>query len=127
MIFSILLTTVGIALLYKSTANTALNLHGVAIVLLSALLYACYIVGVKNNKTVKHIKSDKLSFYVMLFWAAGLCSEFKILHTASNHTQSVFVVMYNCACCISDDNFSGDNYDSHQADRLNPDGQSLGL
>ena len=86
-IFSILLTTVGIALLYKSTANTALNLHGVAIVLLSALLYACYIVGVKNNKTVKHIKSDKLSFYVMLFgllvYVVNLkfCTQLQIIHS----------------------------------------------
>lgn len=86
-IFSILLTTVGIALLYKSTSNTALNLHGVAIVLLSALLYACYIVGVKNNNTVKHIKSDKLSFYVMLFgmlvYVVNLkfCTQLQIIHS----------------------------------------------
>ena len=44
-----------------------MNIHGVAIVLASALLYALYIVGVKNIKPVKHMKPDKLSFYVMLF------------------------------------------------------------
>ena len=66
-IFSIILTFVGITLLYHGKPQTTLNLHGVAIVLLSALLYALYIVGVKNVKTIKHIKTDKLSFYVMLF------------------------------------------------------------
>ena len=66
-IFSIILTFAGITLLYHGKPQTTLNLHGVAIVLLSALLYALYIVGVKNVKTIKHIKTDKLSFYVMLF------------------------------------------------------------
>ena len=66
-IVAILLTFTGIALLYKGKPGTSLNIHGVAIVLASALLYALYIVGVKNIKTVKHMKPDKLSFYVMLF------------------------------------------------------------
>lgn len=67
-VFSILLTSLGIILLYKGgNAGTSLNLHGVAVVFASALLYALYIVGVKNIKALKHIKTDKLSFYVMLF------------------------------------------------------------
>ena len=66
-IFSILLTSMGIGLLYKGKPGMNLNIHGVSVVLLSALLYALYIVGVKNIKTVSHIKTDKLSFYVMLF------------------------------------------------------------
>ena len=44
-----------------------LNPHGIALVLLSALVYAAYIVLVKNLKPIKHMKYDKLSFYVMLF------------------------------------------------------------
>ena len=44
-----------------------LNIQGILIVLSSALLYALYIIGVKNIKAIKHIKSDKLCFYVMLF------------------------------------------------------------
>lgn len=62
-IFSILLTFSGIFLLNR---NGDLNLKGVIFVLLSAFVYAVYIVLVKNMKTIKHIKYDKLSFYVML-------------------------------------------------------------
>lgn len=43
-----------------------LNPTGVSLVLLSALVYAIYIVLVKNLSVVKHMKYDKLSFYVML-------------------------------------------------------------
>lgn len=43
-----------------------LNPVGVMYSLLSALVYAVYIVLVKNLPTIKHIKYDKLSFYVML-------------------------------------------------------------
>ena len=64
---SIFLTFSGILLLYKGKPDENLNLHGVMIVLLSALLYALYIVGVKNIKAVRHINRGKMSFYVMLF------------------------------------------------------------
>ena len=45
-IFSILLTSAGIGLLYKGKPGNALNIQGVSTVFLSALLYALYIVGV---------------------------------------------------------------------------------
>ena len=64
---AICLTTSGIILLYKGNPGMDLNIHGILIVLSSALLYALYIIGVKNIKAIKHIKSDKLCFYVMLF------------------------------------------------------------
>ena len=66
-ITSILLTSVGIALLYHGKSGTTLNTDGVIIVLLSALLYALYIVGVKNIKSIRHVHRAKMSFYVMLF------------------------------------------------------------
>lgn len=66
-IFSILLITIGITLLYHGKSNESLNLYGVGIVLLSALLYALYIIGVKNIKVIRHLNSAKMSFYVMLF------------------------------------------------------------
>lgn len=66
-ISSILLTSAGIILLYKGKTGLSLNFYGVGIVFLSALLYALYIVGVKNIKAVKHINRAKMSFYVMLF------------------------------------------------------------
>jgi len=84
-IFSILLTSVGITLLYKGKPDMNLNTHGILMVFSSALLYALYIVGVKNIKTVKHIKTDKLSFYVMLFGLLvyiinlKFCTELQIL------------------------------------------------
>lgn len=64
---AIFLTSIGIALLYKGKSDSVLSLKGVAIVLASALLYAFYIVGVKNIKSIKSMNSEKLSFYVMLF------------------------------------------------------------
>ena len=66
-IFAILLTSIGIILLYKGKPDTALSIKGILIVLTSALLYALYIVGVKNIKPVKAMNSARLSFYVMLF------------------------------------------------------------
>lgn len=66
-IFAILLTSIGIILLYKGKPDTALSIKGILIVLTSALLYALYIVGVKNIKSVKVMNSARLSFYVMLF------------------------------------------------------------
>lgn len=66
-IFAILLTSIGIMLLYKGKPDTALSIKGILIVLTSALLYALYIVGVKNIKPVKAMNSARLSFYVMLF------------------------------------------------------------
>lgn len=84
-IFSIILVTTGIALLYGGE-ETVLNLKGVTLVLSSALLYALYIVGVKNIKTVKHLKCEKISFYVMLFglsvyvYNLNFCTELQILN-----------------------------------------------
>ncbi len=66
-VFSILLTSIGIALLYKGKPGAALNLYGVVLVLSASLFYALYMVGVKTIGAVKHMKSEKLSFYVMLF------------------------------------------------------------
>ena len=59
--------SVGITLLYHGKEGATLNLHGVLIVLLSALLYSLYIVGVKNIKLIRHMNSAKMTFYVMLF------------------------------------------------------------
>lgn len=66
-ITAILLTSIGIILLYKGKPDTTLSIKGILIVLSSALLYALYIVGVKNIKSVKSMDSARLSFYVMLF------------------------------------------------------------
>lgn len=44
-----------------------LNLKGIFFILASALVYAIYMVLVQNLKTIKHLKYEKLTFYVMLF------------------------------------------------------------
>lgn len=67
LVCAMLLTALGIALLYNGGLNACLNIKGVLLVFLSALSYALYIVGVKNIPEVKHLKSNLLTFYVMLF------------------------------------------------------------
>ncbi len=82
---AIILTSTGIGLLYKGKPGADLNLYGIAVVLSSALLYALYIVGVKNIKVIKHMDSARLSFYVMLFgllvyvYNLKFCTELQIL------------------------------------------------
>ena len=66
-IFSILLISSGILLLYHGNSDGNLSTKGVLLVLSSALLYALYIVGVKNIKIIRHMNGAKMSFYVMLF------------------------------------------------------------
>ncbi len=66
-ILSIVLTSIGIILLYKGKPDTTISKYGIIMVLLSALMYAIYIVAVRNMKAIKHINHTKLSFYVMFF------------------------------------------------------------
>ena len=56
-----------ILFIYHGKGEAVLNIKGILWVLSSALLYALYIVGVKNIKPVKHMNGAKMSFYVMLF------------------------------------------------------------
>lgn len=84
-IFSILLTSIGIVLLYHGKPEAGLNIKGVLLVFSSALLYALYIVGVKNIKAIRHVNRAKLSFYVMLFgllvyiFNLKFCTELQII------------------------------------------------
>lgn len=86
-ITAILLTSVGIIMLYNGKTGSNLSPVGVGIVFLSALFYALYIVGIKNIKTLNKINGDKISFYVMLFgllvYIVNLkfCTELQILHS----------------------------------------------
>lgn len=65
-ILCILLALGGIGLLYQSGDGTTLSLVGVALVMVSALSYAIYIVSV-NRPRLKDIATLKLTFYVLLF------------------------------------------------------------
>lgn len=65
-ILCILLALGGIGMLYKGGDGTPLNLTGIVLVMISALSYAIYIVGV-NKSTLKDIATLRLTFYVLLF------------------------------------------------------------
>lgn len=85
---AIVLTSIGIVMLYNGKADSSLNIMGVGIVFLSALFYALYIVGIKNIKTIRHINGDKVSFYVMLFgllvyiFNLKFCTELQMIHNS---------------------------------------------
>ncbi len=65
-ILCILLALGGIGLLYEGGDGTTLNLTGFILVMISALSYAVYLVGV-NRPALKNIPTLKLTFYVLLF------------------------------------------------------------
>lgn len=62
---SIIMSLAGIGLLYKGGDGMALSTIGVLLVMLSALSYAIYLVGV--NKAKLDMPPMKLTFFVMLF------------------------------------------------------------
>lgn len=62
----ILLALSGIGLLYQSGDGATLNLVGVGLVMVSALSYAIYIVGV-NRPRLQDVATLKVTFYVLLF------------------------------------------------------------
>ena len=65
-VLCILLALGGIGLLYKSGDGSTLSLTGIILVMVSALSYAIYIVGV-NQSTLKNLATLSLTVYVLLF------------------------------------------------------------
>lgn len=65
-IFCVLLVLIGIGLLFKGDAEGALSLKGTFLVMISAISYAIYIVGV-NHGDIKEVATIKVSFYVLIF------------------------------------------------------------
>lgn len=65
-VFAMILALSGIFILNGGISGH-LNPLGIFFILLSALVYAIYMVLVKNLKLIKHMKYEKLTFYVMLF------------------------------------------------------------
>lgn len=63
---AIVIAFLGVSLLYKGENGRSLNLFGVGLLLLSALMYAIYIVVV-NKSSVKNMSGYKLTFYAMIF------------------------------------------------------------
>lgn len=69
-ITSILLSFAGVLLLYWSDGGGTLHIGGVALVLVSALTYALYIIVV--DKSPLAMSSFKINFYVLFYCAAGM-------------------------------------------------------
>lgn len=67
---SIVLSFVGVALLYWGDGTATLPIGGVVMVLVSALTYAIYIIVV--NRSQLKMSSFKINFYVLFFCALGM-------------------------------------------------------
>ena len=67
---SILLSLVGVLLLYWGDSGGTLNLWGVVLVLISALTYALYIIVV--DKSPLAMSSFKINLYVLFYCALGM-------------------------------------------------------
>lgn len=88
-IFATFLAIFGIVLLnYSNQTNSmATDSKGLALILISALAYALYLVGIRTIKVIKHAPSDIVAFYVMvagvLFYAVNLkfCTNLEMLTT----------------------------------------------
>ncbi len=66
----------GIALLFKGDDGSTLSVTGTALVMVSALSYAIYIVGI-NKCRLRSVATIKVSFYVLLFgWVVIAISTF---------------------------------------------------
>lgn len=67
---AILLSFVGVALLYRGDGTATLPVKGVLLVLLSALSYALYIIVV--NRSQLQMSSFKINFFVLFYCALGM-------------------------------------------------------
>lgn len=65
-ILCLLMATIGIGLLYKGEDGATLSIIGTILVIISALTYAIYIVGI-NRTRLKDMNTIKVTFYVLLF------------------------------------------------------------
>ena len=97
---ALVLSLFGIYMLYGGNAETAVNVKGIILALLSGLSYAIYIVGVRHIKILKNIKPDKLTFYVMLFglsvyiWNLKFCTELQPLNNGLVVFCSIMLALF---------------------------------
>jgi len=91
---ALLLVIAGIFLLYGGKADGTLNIKGIIFVLLSALSYSIYMVGIKHVEIIRHIKPEKLTFYVMFFGLSVYILNLKFC-TELQHLNNWF--MFACA------------------------------
>ncbi len=97
-IVAIILSLVGVLLLYWSDAGGALDTLGVILVLVSALTYAIYIIVV--NRCPLEMSSFKINFYVVLYCAIGMAvfawltgSPLRLPHNAVSWFYSVWLAV----------------------------------
>lgn len=62
---SILIALTGVALLYLGDSGGTLSLAGIAVVLMSAMTYALYIIAI-NKSNVRRLSGQKITFYAMV-------------------------------------------------------------
>lgn len=85
-VFSILLALSGIFLLYQGDKGVTLSTIGTLFVLLSALTYAIYIVGI-NRSSLKELPITKVTFYALLFGLSlyiirlRFCADLQMIHS----------------------------------------------
>lgn len=84
-VLSIVLALVGIGLLYKGENGVVLSGTGVALVLVSALTYAIYMVGI--NKSKIKLSSLKMTFYVSI-----ACIFWVVLHSFSSAENNIHLI-----------------------------------
>jgi len=96
-ILALIITIIGITLLYEKVTDTV-SIKGIIYVFLSALSYAIYLVGIKYSKTIKHLKPDKLTFYIMFFglsvyvWNLRFCTLLQPLNS---------IYVFGCALALA--------------------------
>lgn len=94
---SMLLASVGIALLCRGGNGSAPSLAGVVLVLLSSLCYAVYIVGV-NRSSLRELPAEKLTFYSL---AIGLSIYVVRLHGCAELQPVPSLPLWGCALALA--------------------------
>ena len=93
------ITALGIVFLSNAKTDSNINLLGLVLIFVSALSYAIYMVGVKKLPAVKHLRGDKLSFYVMLFGISvyvvntKFCTNLQILSTPKEWLLAICIAI----------------------------------
>ena len=110
---SIALAFTGISLLYQGEGGQTLSLIGVALVFLSSLTYALYIIGV-NRSVLKDMPIVKLTFYVLLFGLSVYVVRLKFCTQLDVVSQPILWINPVCLalgmpCLIPYRHFAGDN------------------
>ena len=113
-VLCILLALGGIGLLYKSGDGSTLSLTGIILVMVSALSYAIYIVGV-NQSTLKNLATLPLTFYVLLIFGPG-----RFRTESSCGRYLVFVGKSGRFSYFSNGGFISLHYPGHTIYRLHP-------